>query len=525
MERCEFQPAHFAAYQRVNELFAQVVAQHVQPGDTVWIHDYQLMLLPQLVRERIKNVRIGFFLHTPFPSAEVFRVLPQREHVLRGIMGADLIGLHTFEYADHVRRSLRRFLGVESRERSAWIDGREVRIEAHPLGIDVKALREKAFSRSSELSLARYRRRLGDRQVILGVERLDYTKGVPLKLEAFRRLLASSPVWRENVVYIQICVPSREEIGSYRELKREVERMVGQINGLFGGPGRVPIHYVYRSIPPEELGALYRLADVAFVAPVRDGLNLIAKEYAACRDDGGGVLVLSEFAGASSEMGEALRVNPWNMEDTERALRRALEMDYGERNERMVPMHKRVLTNDVHRWIDRFMSALLNPRAVSEDNPPLLEPEVLANTMSNHFAEARSALLMLDYDGSLREFTDRYEDAAPTPEILNLLDAISSLPNVELYINSGRDRETLEKWFAGRRVSLIAEHGFWIRRKDESAWSRMGPQPNTAWKEEVRPVLQAYVDRTPGARVEEKSSGMVWHYREADEDLGAVAGP
>ena len=520
LETCEFDPAHFEAYRRVNEMFAEVVAENVRPGDAVWIHDYQLMLLPHLVRERVQDVRIGFFLHTPFPSAEVFRVLPQREQILRGLMGADLIGVHTYEYADHLRRSLRRLLGVESREGSAWFDGREVRIETHPLGIDVESLRDRAFSRSADRTLANHKETFGERRVILGVERLDYTKGVPLKLEAFRLLLQDSPELRKNVVYLQVAVPSREAIESYQDLKAEVERLVGEINGVYGGPAHIPVHYLYRSIPQEELGALYRLADVAFVAPVRDGLNLVAKEYVACRDDGGGVLVLSEFAGALSEMGEALRVNPWDIEGTANTLKRALEMDFGERNERMLPMHRRVVSNGVQRWVDRFMASLLNPRHAPAESPPLLEPEVLANTMAHHFAEANSALLMLDYDGSLREFTDHYDDAIPTEEILGLLQALSTLPDVEVYMNSGRSRDVLDNWFGGVGVSLIAEHGSWIKQNGDSGWERMGAPPNVAWKEEVRPVLNEYVDRTPGARIEEKSSALVWHYREADEDLG-----
>ena len=521
LETCEFDPGHFDAYRRVNEVFAERVAEHARPGDAVWIHDYQLMLLPHMVRERISDVRIGFFLHTPFPSSEVFRVLPQREDILRGLLGADLIGVHTYEYADHLRRSLRRMLGVESRGGSAWFHGREVRIETHPLGIDAKSLRDRAFSRTADRTLANHKNTFGERRVILNVERLDYTKGVPLKLEAFRTLLKNAPEWRKNVVYLQVAVPSREAIESYQELRAEVEQLVGEINGLYGGPAHIPIHYLYRSISQEELGALYRLADVAFVAPVRDGLNLVAKEYVACRDDGGGVLVLSEFAGALSEMGETLRVNPWDIEGTADTLKRALEMDFSECSERMMPMHRRVVSNGVHRWVDRFMASLLNPIHEAADSPPLLEPEVLANTMAHHFARADTALLMLDYDGSLREFTDHYEDAIPTEKILGLLQSLSSLPGVEVYMNSGREREVLDNWFGGVGVSLIAEHGSWIRQRDEPGWKRMGAPPIVAWKDEARTVLNEYVDRTPGACLEEKSSALVWHYREADEELAS----
>lgn len=319
---------------------------------------------------------------------------------------------------------------------------------------------------------------------------------------------------------IQLAVPSRENIESYQQQKDEVERLVGEINGLYGAPGRVPIQYMYQSVSREELGALYRLADVAFVSPVRDGLNLVAKEYVALRDDGGGVLVLSEFAGAASELGESLRVNPWDIEGTAAQVERGLEMNFGERQERMRPMFARVVQNDVHRWVERFMAALTEPEVEELRVPPQLQSGVLTETIGPHLATAKNALLMLDYDGSLREFTERYEDALPTLEILEILTELGSLDGLSVYINSGRDRNTLGEWFKDVPISLIAEHGSWIRESGETGWSRMGPPPDLRWKEIVNPVLAEYAERTPGARIEEKSAALVWHYREADDALG-----
>ncbi|MEE8046172.1 MAG: bifunctional alpha,alpha-trehalose-phosphate synthase (UDP-forming)/trehalose-phosphatase, partial [Dehalococcoidia bacterium] len=458
LERCEFDPAAFEAYKRVNELFADKVLEHTEDGDTIWVHDYQLMLLPSILRKKLPAARIGFFLHIPFPASEVFRVTPQREDLLRGLLGADLIGVHTYEYSDNLARSLRRILGLESRQGVVNLSGRSVRIEANPLGIDVEGQKKAAFSPEADRILTRYKRTLGDTQVILGVDRLDYTKGLSNKLEAFKALLTSEPRWREGVVMIQVAVPSREAIGSYRDQKSEVERLVGEINGLFGKPGVTPVQYIYRSVSPAELGALYRLADIAFVSPIRDGLNLVAKEFVACCDDGSGVLVLSEFAGAATELGEALRVNPWDIEGTARVLDRGLDMGYGERNERMAPMHRRVVENDVHQWVDRFIHSLEDPDNDIVIAPPILRSRVLAETLAGPFAAAKSPLLMLDYDGSLREFTRRYEDAIPTEEIITLLNELGGLEATEIYINSGRDRETLGDWFGNVNISLIAEH-------------------------------------------------------------------
>ncbi len=520
VERCEFDPMQFAAYRSVNERFADEIAKIAQPDDLIWVHDYQLMLVPEMLRQRVPGVRIGFFLHIPFPSSETFRVLPQRTQILRGLLGADLIGVHTYEYAENLQRSFRRLLGIETVRGELRYSGRNVRIQAHPIGIDTDELREAAFSKKADLYLLDLKRRIGDRQVVLGIDRLDYTKGLPLKLEAWRRLLSGSTRWRRRAMLIQLAVPSRENIESYHQQKDEVERLVGEINGLYGSPGRIPIHYMYQSVSKEELGALYRLADVAFVSPVRDGLNLVAKEYVATRDDGGGVLVLSEFAGAASELGESLRINPWDIEGTASQIERAMEMDYGERQERMRPMYHRVVQNDVHRWVERFMSALTEPEVEEIHFPPSLQSQVLAGTLAPQLSEAENALMMLDYDGSLREFTERYEDAVPTDSIIQILRDLGGLDGVKAYINSGRDRETLGSWFEDVPISLIAEHGSWIREAGEGDWTRMGPPPDLRWKSIVAPVLKEYAERTPGARIEEKSSALVWHYREADDALG-----
>jgi trehalose 6-phosphate synthase/phosphatase len=327
IERCELDPAQFEAYRSVNERFADAVAKLARPDDLIWVHDYQLMLLPEMLRRRIPEARIGFFLHIPFPSSETFRVLPQRSQILRGLLGADLIGVHTYEYAENLQRSFRRLLGLETVRGALRYSGRGVRIQAHPIGIDVAEMRRAAFSQEANRFLLDLKGRIGDRQVVLGVDRLDYTKGLPLKLLAWRSLLAGSPKWRRRATLVQLAIPSRENIKSYLQQKDEVERLVGEINGLYGAPGREPIYYMYQTVSREELGALYRLADVALVSPIRDGLNLVAKEYVASREDGGGVLALSEFAGAASELGESLRINPWDIEGTATQIERGLEMN------------------------------------------------------------------------------------------------------------------------------------------------------------------------------------------------------
>ena len=517
--RCVLNPQQFESYKTVNRKFADEVAKHAEPGDIVWVHDYHLMLLPQMLRSMNLQLDIGFFLHIPFPSSEMFRILPQRVEILRGLLGSDLIGMHTWDYCDHFLRSVRRVLGRETRRGVVMEADHLVRAEAHPIGVDVEQLMEAARSEESERYLTQMKRQIGDRQVILGVERLDYSKGLTLKLDAIEALFQRPGSWSERVLYIQLAVPTRPDVLAYQELRAEVERRVSEINGAHGQPASTPINYLYQSVGLAELAALYRLADVCFVSPIRDGLNLIAKEFVAVRDDGGGVLVLSEFAGAASEMGEALRVNPWDVEQTARQLERALEMNLGERNERLQPMRDRVVQTDVRRWLRRFMRSLSSPDDSNLGNPPLVMSSVLAQSLAAPFNSAESALIMLDYDGSLRELTSRFEDAVPTREIIDLLTRLSELPNTLVAINSGRDRQTLGEWFEDCPIYLIAEHGVCMRTDSSPEWETLGVV-DTSWMANIETVLQDYTNRTPGSRIERKTTSLAWHYRQVEVNLG-----
>ncbi len=518
-EFSSFVPEQYAAYKRVNQRFADVISEVVQPGDAVWVHDYHLMLLPRMLRSRGLDVRIGFFLHIPFPADETFRILPQRVDILRGLLGADLIGMHTYEYTDNYLRSVRRILGIESSASTVKMRAHTVRVQAHPLGIDIQEMREAAYSPEAERFLTRLKRTIGDRQVILGVDRLDYTKGLILKLRAIERLFERSPRWAERVLFFQLAVPTRAGVDTYRDLRAEVEQRVSEINGLHGSPMMSPINYLYQTVTPAELGTLYRMADICFVSPIRDGLNLVAKEYVTCRDDGGGTLVISEFAGAASELGEALRVNPWDIEGTVDQLERALEMSFGERNERMMPMYSRVVRNDLRVWVRDFMSGLDDSEQTYPGTPPMLTSSVLAESLANDFASARTSLLMLDYDGSLREFCERFEDAVPTDEIKDLLTRFGERDDVKVFINSGRDYQTLGKWFADCPIDLIAEHGAWLKTSIQNEWTPLGVL-DTSWKPDVKTLLENYVVRTPGSRIEEKTTALAWHYRQSEESLG-----
>ncbi|MDB4928148.1 MAG: Alpha,alpha-trehalose-phosphate synthase, partial [Myxococcaceae bacterium] len=346
----------WAAYQRVNQRFAEAIAAQLRPGDLVWVHDYHLMLVPEYLRRLAPGARIGFFLHIPFPTSDVFRILPWREEVLRGLLGADLLGFHTGEYLANFARAAARVLATDlDVDAIRWAD-HSVRLGVFPIGIDAAAFA--ADSPAVDAELAKLREGAAGRRVVLGVDRLDYTKGILRRLLAFERLLAGDPALAERVQLLQIGVPSREAIDSYAELRQQVNELVGRINAAHGSPSRAPVHFLYRSVTFAQLVALYRAADVMLVTPLRDGMNLVAKEYCAARADGGGVLVLSEFAGAADELREALIVNPYDLAAVERTLGAALEMPEEERRLRMGRLHRRVLEGDVARWYRGFTDAL-----------------------------------------------------------------------------------------------------------------------------------------------------------------------
>jgi len=518
-----FDPAHWEAYKEANRRFRDEVVERARPGDTVWVHDYQLMLLPRLLREALPDVRVGFFLHIPFPSPSVFRLLPRREELLQGLLGADYIAFHTYSYLQNFRSSALRVLGLESRMDAVEHGGRPVRLDALPIGIAPREFTDPLDQdEQTRLSVARLRERYRDRFVLLGVDRLDYTKGIPERLRTYRRLLREAEDLRGRAVLIQVAVPSRERIPMYEELRQEVDQLVGQINGEFSTPDWTPLVYIRRNVPRQELVALYAAADLAWVSPLRDGLNLVAKEYVACQRDGAGVLVLSEFAGAASEMGEAFLVNPYDEERTAETVRRALELPEEERRERMQALHRRVVRNNVFSWAERFLSNLSSAAAARAERPPEQTRELPADELVEAFRRAGSRRLLLDYDGTLVGYGKRPQDAAPPPDLLPVLGRLAADPANAVAVVSGRSRADLERWLGSvRGLWLAAEHGAVVRSPLTGLWETYRPNYAPEWKEGVRPVLEHYVDRTPGSLIEEKEFALVWHYRMSDPEFGS----
>jgi trehalose 6-phosphate synthase/phosphatase len=505
------------AYCEVNELYAESIARVARPGDAIWIHDYQLMLVPALLRRRLPEARIGFFLHIPFPSSEVFRVLPWRSEILRGLLGADLLGFHTFGYLRHFVTSLLHLEGIETDVDRVTIDGRDVQLGVFPMSIDAQAFARLAEEPDVHAAVASIRRGAAGRQIVLGIDRLDYTKGIPRRLVAIERLLTREPALRDTIRYIQVAVPSRGGVDSYKRFRREVEETVGRINGSCTTLRSTPVQYMHTSISQRDLVALYCAADVMLVTPLRDGMNLVAKEFVASRIDNDGVLVLSELAGAASELGDAILINAYDADATGAAIERALQMPQIERSRRMARLRSQVMANDVERWASAFVRRLCaSPPSTAAS--PNGRPERLASVVERA-SEANRVYVLLDYDGTLVPIADAPEQALPDAALMALLTDLCQCPGVDVHIVSGRPRQFLEQWFGELPIALWAEHGFWRRAGRSGAWKAAGQQvPDLL--DRVVPILTQFTANTPGARVEVKTASLAWHYRQADPGFG-----
>jgi trehalose 6-phosphate synthase/phosphatase len=519
----EYQSGYFDAYLRVNKIFAEKLIPSLLPGDTIWIHDYHLLLLPEMIRGKRPDASIGFFLHIPFPSYEIFRLLPLRwkKRILRGIMGADLIGFHTHDYVQHFIQSVRMILGVENYFHYIQYRDRLVKTDLFPIGIDYNKFK-KADEDYEVLDIRNgIKRNFEGKKIIFSVDRLDYTKGLMDRLNAFEYFLEQFPQWRENVVFILNVVPSRDEIPAYNDRKRQMEEKIGTINGKFSTISWQPVIYRYTHIQFREMAALYQAADAALITPLRDGMNLVAKEYVASCASQRGVLILSELAGAASELNEALLVNPIDIDDVATAINIALTMPLQEQKNRMTLMQKRLADYDVIKWVNDFLDQLINIKREQQKQEVKLLDEKVIIQLNRHYQAAQNRCLLLDYDGTLAPFTRLPEEAVPGEELKEVLSALASDKKNKVYIISGREAGTLDKWFGKNMpLTLVAEHGASIRTPD-GEWQYL-VSASDQWKDEIRNILQVFVSRCVGSFIEEKSYSIAWHYRNTQPDLGLI---
>jgi trehalose 6-phosphate synthase/phosphatase len=513
-------------YVKVNRKYADKAISLLKPGDSVWIHDYHLMLVPQMIREEHPGMSIGFFLHITFPSYEIFRLLPWRQEILSGLLGADLVGFHTYDYERHFMSCVRRLLGYDSVFNRIHLRERIVRVDFFPLGIDFKRFSGGGSGTVPEHKVSGIQKDLlnlqftgRDMKLILSIDRLDYTKGPTVRLKAFEYFLKSYPRYLEKVSLLFFVMPSRESQELYKSLKKELDELVGRINSAYGTLNWVPVWYFYRQLDVDERMDLYTQSDIALITPIRDGMNLIAKEYLSTRSGRDGVLIISEMAGASKELSEAIIVNPNNHEEISQSIKCALEMSEERQIEANRMLTQRLSRYTVEKWAIDFINSLGEVRKIQEIKLAKKITPGLIQTIAGKYAKAQSRILFLDYDGTLMGFNKDPQKVIPDKELYQLLKTITGIKKNKIVLISGRDKETLSKWFPAEwNLDIVAEHGVWTR--EPNGEFSMIEQIDKKWLEIIRPILEFYVDRTPRSFIETKNYSLVWHYRNADPDLG-----
>jgi trehalose 6-phosphate synthase/phosphatase len=507
---------YWQAYKKVNALFLEKVLEVATNKDILWIQDYHLMLLPMMVREHLPSIRIGFFLHIPFPSYELFRTLENREEILKGLLGSDLIGFHTFNYMRHFISALTRITGIESDDNIFHYGNRTLSVDTFPMGINYDSFYKACRQPEVKENTSAFRERYSDRKIILSVDRLDYSKGIPGRLEAFRLLLENYPEWKGKVSLLMILVPSRDNVDRYNDLKTTIDELTGNINGSFSQPGWIPIHYFYKGFSFDELTAFYHESDVALVTPLRDGMNLVAKEYVAAKAKKPGVLILSEMAGAAIELTDAIMVNPNNMGEIADALNTALLMPEKEQKARLARMQKKLKKHDVVRWAGDFIDKLETIHLRQRDIKRKYLSQYQADEIARAFRKAGRKLIILDYDGTLVPFVNDPAKALPGTPLKELLKNLSGTEGVELAIVSGRDKDFLESVLGFLDISIFAEHG--ALRRVKGKWQSLY-RKDLLWQPEIIRIMKEITDNTPGSHVEKKTTSLVWHYRETDRWL------
>lgn len=507
-----YQNEYWEAYKEVNELFCQKALEVIEPDDIVWVQDYQLMLLPRMMREIIPDISIGYFHHIPFPSYELFRCLPERGDILNGLLGADLIAFHTHSYMRHFISAVYRVLKRDCILDQIDLEDRVVNVDAFPMGINYEqyrtALNKPEISRRAE----ELRKDFGNAKLILSVDRLDYSKGILMRLKSFENLLADYPQYLKKISLVMIVAPSRDNIDIYAALKESIDKEVGAINGRYSTAGWIPIHYYYRSFDFNDLAALYHIADIALVTPFRDGMNLVAKEYVAVKQNGKGVLILSEMAGAATELNDAIIVNPNNAKDIENAFVQALEMPEEEQMEALNSMQEVISTQTVGQWASDFVEELIHRQKENKAMQAKVINQHNLDLIKKAYDNAKNRLILLDYDGTLSPFYSNPMKAKPTENTIRLLKEIAGDLRNKTIICSGRDKQTLDDWFGHLPLGLAAEHGAFY--KHQGVWH--SKVQKVEWDKEIVDIMKQTTRKTPHSKLEIKDTALVWHYRDVD---------
>ncbi|XP_010242151.1 PREDICTED: probable alpha,alpha-trehalose-phosphate synthase [UDP-forming] 7 [Nelumbo nucifera] len=548
-----FDRSLWEAYVYANKLFSQKVIEVLNPEDDyIWIHDYHLMVLPTFLRRRFNRLRMGFFLHSPFPSSEIYRTLPVREEILKALLNSDLIGFHTFDYARHFLSCCSRMLGLEYQSKRGYIGleyyGRTVGIKIMPVGVHMGQIESVLSLADQEWRVGELKEKYEGKIVLLGVDDMDIFKGINLKFLAMEQMLRQHPKWQGRAVLVQIVNPARGRGRDLEETQAEIQANYNRINEKFRQSNYEPIEFIDRPVSISERMAFYTIAECVVVTAVRDGMNLTPYEYIACRQgisvsetdvESNGpkksMIVVSEFIGCSPSLSGAIRVNPWNVETTAEAMNEAISMAEPEKQLRHEKHYRYVSTHDVAYWSKSFLQDLERTckdhfrrrcwgiglsfgfRVVALD-PNFRKLSI--DTIVSSYARAKSRAILLDYDGTVMPQTSI--NKTPSQEVVSILNTLCGDPKNTVFIVSGRGRESLGKWFSPcEKLGIAAEHGYFMKWPTNEEWEVCGPSTDFGWIQMAEPVMKLYTESTDGSAIETKESALVWHHRDADPGFGS----
>ncbi len=503
---------YWEAYKQVNSLFCAEALTIAEKDDIIWVQDYQLMLVPGYLREKMPEISIGYFHHIPFPSYELFRTLPERADILNGLLGADLIGFHTHTYMRHFISAVYRVLKIDCQLDEIQLERRIVNVDAFPMGINYEKFYDAILKPEVQQKVEEYRHNYGNGKLMISVDRLDYSKGIITRLKSFEDFLDNCPQYKGNVSLIMIVSPSRDNVDIYAELKNEIDKKVGALNGKLSTGEWTPVYYFYRSFDFDELAALYYLSDIALVTPLRDGMNLVCKEYVAAKRDKPGVLILSEMAGAAIELADAIIVNPTDTKEIEIAIAQAIEMPEEGQLKMMASLQRVVSCQTVKQWALDFVNELKTVKQENQELEDKIVEKKNFDIIKQQYNKARNRLLLIDYDGTLVRLQRNPEQAKPTEQVIDVLTQLSRDKRNNVIVTSGRNRPTLDKWLGNLPIGLAAEHGAFYKENGE--WH--GENKKVEWDEEILKILENTVKRTPHSWTEVKDTSIVWHYRDVD---------
>lgn len=499
------------AYCEVNQMVADAIIEEAKKDDVLWIHDFQLLLVPGFVKEKRPDLKLGFFLHIPFPSSEIFRELPQRKEVLNSLLKCDQIGFHDLSYLNHFRSSVQRILGEVPQQEKMW--------GVYPISIDSEHFVKLASDPETDQFIQKYKKNKDTLKWILGVDRLDYIKGLLLKFSAFKAFLKKHPEEKGKVQLVQIVIPSRTEVPEYKSLKAKIEQLVSSINGEYGSPAWMPIQYIYHSVTEPELSALYQLSDVLHIGSRRDGMNLVSLEYVMSqKDEHPGVILMSEFAGAHSTLSYAMSINPWNIQDTASRLKEALHHPDVKRRGEMIAMKNFLSGYTSSNWAKSILRDLIW-EAPKRETPKSYPVDGKFPWLQN--LQGKKVLVFCDLDGTLAPISLYPKDVKLQERTIELLRSINEQDDCEFVIVSGRDKEFLEEQFLDNDFDfpLAACHGAYSFLPKDRRWHNLIPNDSVKWKDNVLEILDLYTKRTPGSFIEDKGHAVTWHYRNSPKEF------